>query len=85
LLSHTNAIIELHYFISIPKITKQTVLNMIKSTFKNSSKLSSNVLDVTRTAKRIFDNIDAQTSIQGYIQVIKSDPFGFFTLCENQV
>jgi hypothetical protein len=58
---------------------------MIKSTFKNSSKLSSNVLDDTRTAKRIFDNIDAQTSIKGYIQVIKSEPFGFFTLCENQV
>ena len=58
---------------------------MIKSSFKNSTKLSSNVLDDTRTAKSIFDNLNADTVIKGYIQVIKSDPFGFLTLSEIQV
>jgi len=72
-------------FEKIPKITKQSVLNVIKSTFKNSSKLSSNVHDDVRTAKSIFDNMNPESLIKGYIQVIKSDPFEFYTLCDNQV
>ncbi len=56
-------------FEKIPKITKQSVLNVIKSTFKNSSKLRSNVHDDVRTAKSIFGNMNPESFNEGYIQV----------------
>ncbi len=40
----------------IPKITNQDVLNVIKSELKNVDRLSSNIIDDTRTAKFIFDS-----------------------------
>jgi hypothetical protein len=58
---------------------------MIKSNFRNYDKLSSNVFEDVRTAKTIFDNSEKRDFLNGYIQIIKSDPFGFSLLCENQV
>jgi hypothetical protein len=72
-------------FTKIPKITKSTILKMIKSNFRNYDKLSSNVFEDVRTAKTIFDNSEKRDFLNGYIQIIKSDPFGFSLLCENQV
>ena len=58
---------------------------MIKSNFKNSDKFSSNVFEDVRIAKNIFDNSEKRDFLNGYIQIIKSHPFGFSLLCENQV
>ena len=58
---------------------------MIKTELKNAAKISSNVFEDVRTAKHIFDNMDTKCIIKGFIQVIKSDPFGFLCFCENQV
>ena len=43
-------------FKTLPKITNQDVLNVIKSELKNVDRLSSNIIDDTRTAKFIFDS-----------------------------
>ena len=68
----------------MPKVTSEGVLNVIKSELKNKGKLSSNVFEDVRPAKYIFDNTDNGV-IKGFIQEIKSDPFGFLIYCENQV
>ncbi len=72
-------------FTKIPKISKSTILKMIKSNIRNYDKLSSNVFENVRTAKTIFDNSEKRDFLNGYIQIIKTDPFGFSLFCENQV
>jgi hypothetical protein len=91
------SIVKILYFISLrkqipflnftktPKITKSTILKMIKGNFRNYDKLSSNVFEDVRTEKTIFDSSEKRDLLNGYSQIIKSDPFGFSLLCENQV
>lgn len=71
----------------LPKVTNENVLNVIKSELKNATRLSSNILEDTRSAKFVFDNISKEKNdaIKGYIQTIKSDPYGFLLYSDKQV
>lgn len=58
-------------FKTLPKITNQDVLNVIKSELKNVDRLSSNIIEDTRTAKFIFDTtLKTNNEIKGKLNLI---------------
>ena len=69
------------------KITNKNTLKMIKSEFVNRHKMSSDVYIDTLATKTLTDGLclESSSNIEGYIQEIGLNPFGFLLLSDIQV
>jgi hypothetical protein len=67
-----------------PKVTNAKNLNVLKSQFRNSEKLSTKMFEDLSLVKQVYDFLISE-SIHGYIHFVGLFPFGFLLYMENQV
>jgi len=67
-----------------PKVTNAKNLNVLKSQFRNSEKLSTKMFEDLSLVKQGYDFLISE-SIHGYMHFVGLFPFGFLLYMENQV